>query len=144
MARDRMFKVLNRAHGVVVRLTGGRLGWRAAGMPVLEVITIGRRSGRPHTLRLTSPLREGSTIVLVASRGGDDRDPDWFLNICANPQVQVRARGEQWRSMRGRPATADERGRLWPAVVANRWYRGYETKTQRVIPLILLEPELTG
>ncbi|MCK9920677.1 nitroreductase family deazaflavin-dependent oxidoreductase [Frankia sp. AgPm24] len=140
MASDQKFRLLNRAHGVLVRLTGGRLGWRAAGMPVLEVITTGRRSGRPHTLRLTSPVRQGSTIVLVASRGGDDRDPDWFLNMCAHPKVQVRARGEQWRSMLARPATPQERGQLWPLVVRNRWYRGYEAKTERVIPLVLLEP----
>ncbi|MCM3883827.1 nitroreductase/quinone reductase family protein [Frankia sp. R82] len=140
MAKGQRFRLLNRAHGVLVRVTGGRLGWRAGGMPVLEVITTGRRSGRPHTLRLTSPVRDGSTIVLVASRGGDDRDPDWFLNVCANPDVQVRARGEQWRSMRARQATPDERGQLWPQVVTNRWYRGYEAKTERVIPLVLLEP----
>ncbi|CAO5236426.1 nitroreductase/quinone reductase family protein [Frankia sp. AgKG'84/4] len=141
MARERLFKAVNAAHGVLVRVTRGRLGGRAGGMPVLELITTGRRSGRAHTLRLTSPIREGSTIVLVASRGGDDRDPDWYFNVCANPDVRVRPSGEAWQAMRARPATQEERDRLWPRIVAeNRWYRGYERKTERLIPLVMVEP----
>ncbi|SNQ46544.1 Deazaflavin-dependent oxidoreductase, nitroreductase family [Frankia canadensis] len=141
MASDHAFKALNTMHRLLVRISGGRLGWRAGGMQVLEVSTTGRRSGRPHTLKLTTPLREGSTIVLVASRGGDDRNPDWYHNVCANPDVAVRTRGGPWQAMRARPATATERDELWPRVVAdNRWYRNYQTKTTRVIPLVLLEP----
>jgi deazaflavin-dependent oxidoreductase (nitroreductase family) len=141
MTSDRALKTLNTMHRVVMRISRGRLGWRAGGMQVLEVTTTGRRSGRPHTLRLTTPLREGSTIVLVASRAGDDRHPDWYHNVCANPDVAVRSRGGPWQAMRARPATSEERDKLWPRVVADsRWYRGYQAKTTRVIPLVLLEP----
>lgn len=141
LVSNRSFRVLNDAHRAVVRITGGRLGKRVAGMPVLEVTTTGRRSGRPHTLRLTTPMREGPAIVLVASRAGDDRHPDWYLNIVAHPEVQIREPGGQWQPMRARPATDAERDRLWPRLVAdNRWYRSYETKTGRVIPLVLVEP----
>lgn len=141
MVHDRTLKTLNRLHRVLMKATGGRLGWRAGGMPVLEMTTMGRRSGRRHTVMLTSPLRAGPAIVLVASRAGDDRHPDWFLNICANPEVNVRVEGEPWRTMRARTATPVERSRLWPRVVAdNRWYEGYQAKSKRMIPLVLLEP----
>ncbi|KJE23533.1 deazaflavin-dependent oxidoreductase, nitroreductase family [Frankia torreyi] len=141
MPTTRTLKTLNTVHRALVKVTRGRLGWRAGGMPVLELTTTGRRSGHPHTLLVTSPLREGSTIVLVASRAGDDRHPDWFLNVCANPEVTVRAGGGPWRPMRARAATPAERERLWPRVIAdNRWYRGYQSRTDRVIPLVLLEP----
>lgn len=140
MARAGTWKTLNLLHRVLMKLTRGRLGWRAGGMPVLELTTTGRRTGRPHTLMVTSPLREGSAIVLVASRGGDDHHPDWFLNVCANPEVQVRARGGPWRPMHARAATEAERSRLWPHVIDNRWYEGYQARTERVIPLVLLEP----
>jgi deazaflavin-dependent oxidoreductase (nitroreductase family) len=138
---DRTLKTMNALHRLLMRATRGRLGWRAGGMPVLELTTTGRRRGQPHTVMVTSPLREGSTIVLVASRAGADRNPDWYLNLRANPDVTVRVRGEPGRPMRARAATPAERSRLWPRVVAdNGWYGGYQAKTERVIPLVLLEP----
>ncbi|OAA28133.1 deazaflavin-dependent oxidoreductase, nitroreductase family [Frankia sp. EI5c] len=141
MTGGRGFKALNRAHRILMRTTRGRLGWRAGGMPVLEITTTGRRSGNRHTIMLTSPLRDGGAIVLVASRGGDDRHPDWYLNICAHPDVDIREKGGSWRPMRARVATPAERERLWPRVVAdNRWYEGYQAKSKRVIPLVLVEP----
>ena len=69
---------MNTLHRGLLKLSGGRLGWRAAGMPVLELTTIGRRSGLPRTVMLTSPIQEGDAIVIVASRGGDDQHPAWF------------------------------------------------------------------
>ncbi len=141
MVSDRSLKTLNATHRRLMRLTRGRLGWRAGGMPVLELTTTGRRSGRAHTVMLTSPLRDGDAIVLVASRAGDDRHPDWYLNICATADVEVRVRGGSWRPMRARVATPPERERLWPRVVADgRWYESYQAKSKRVIPLVLLEP----
>src|SRR3954454_22948857 len=71
MPSDLQLKALNGAHRLVLKLTGGKVGWKALGMPVLELTTTGRKSGQPRTVMLTSPLQEGSTVVVVGSRGGD-------------------------------------------------------------------------
>ena len=110
-------------------------------MPVLELTTIGRKSGQPRSVMLTSPYQEGSTVVIVASRGGDDHHPAWFLNLRDHPEVEVSMKGEPKRKMTARVATTDERARLWPLVTADhKNYADYQTKTDREIPLVLLEP----
>lgn len=110
-------------------------------MPALELTTTGRKSGRPHSVMLTSPVQEGDTIVIVASRGGDDHHPAWFLNLRDNPDVEVAYAGKPKAPMRARVAIADERARLWPQVTAtHKGYAGYQTKTSREIPLVLLDP----
>jgi deazaflavin-dependent oxidoreductase (nitroreductase family) len=89
---------------------------------------------------LTSPVQEGIYHRVVASRGGDDRHPAWFLNLRDNPDVKVTTR-KVTTPMQARVADADERARLWPLVVADhKNYAGYQTKTDREIPLVLLEP----
>jgi deazaflavin-dependent oxidoreductase (nitroreductase family) len=90
---------------------------------------------------LTSPLRDGDAYVVVASRGGDDRHPAWFLNLRDNPQVEAVIAGGPRTPMLARVATAEERARLWP-IIARRYtnYAGYQTRTRREIPLVLLEP----
>ena len=110
-------------------------------MPVVELTTTGRKSGQRHTVLLTSPVRDGDAIVLVASRGGADHHPAWFLNLRANPDVEAKVGKESTRTMRARVAEPDERARLWPQVVAKyKGYGDYQAKTQREIPLVLLEP----
>jgi deazaflavin-dependent oxidoreductase (nitroreductase family) len=135
------FKAANAFHRGVLKLSGGRLGWKGSGMPVLELTTTGRKSGEPRAVMLTSPLQEGTTIVVVASRGGDDRHPAWFLNLRDNPDVEVTLKGAPKRRMVARVADAEERARLWPLVTAgHKNYAGYQTRTDREIPLVLLQP----
>ena len=135
------FKAMNVLHRIVLAVSGGRLGWTAMDMPVLELTTTGRKSGQPHSVMLTSPLQEGLALVVVASGGGDLRPPAWFLNLRDNPEVQVRLQGEARHSMHGRVATAAERERLWPLVTANHNnYADYQRTTTREIALALLEP----
>jgi deazaflavin-dependent oxidoreductase (nitroreductase family) len=141
MPSDLLLKSVNALHRGVVKLSAGRLGWRAGGMPVVELTTTGRKSGEPRTVMLTSPVQEGSTIVIVASRGGDPTHPAWFLNLRDNPDVEVAYKGEPKKRMHARVASPEERARLWPMVTAKyRGYAGYQTKTDREIPLVLLEP----
>jgi deazaflavin-dependent oxidoreductase (nitroreductase family) len=141
MPSDLLFRTMNAVHRGALKVSGGRLGWRASKMPVLELTTTGRKSGRPHVVMLTSPWQEGSTLVVVASRGGDDRNPAWFLNLRDNPEVQVTRNGQPPQPMRARVASPEERERLWPLVTKDhRNYAGYQTKTTREIPLVLLEP----
>jgi deazaflavin-dependent oxidoreductase (nitroreductase family) len=144
MPSDFAMKTMNAIHRGLLKISGGKAGWRVSDMPVLELTTIGRKSGQPRSVMLTSPIQEGTTFVVVASRGGDDNHPAWFLNLRANPQVEVAYQGKPARPMRARVADADERGRLWPLVVADhKNYAGYQTKTKREIPLVLLEEPTT-
>jgi deazaflavin-dependent oxidoreductase (nitroreductase family) len=110
-------------------------------MPVLELTTTGRKSGQERSCMLTSPLQVGDTYVIVASRGGDDHHPAWYLNLEANPEVQIALGGKAKQPRRARIATADERAEMWPQITAQyRNYAGYQSKTTREIPLVLLEP----
>ena len=132
---------MNAFHKATVKLTGGKLGWRGSGMPMLQLTTTGRKSGQPHTVMLSSPLQEGSNIVIVASRGGDDRNPAWFLNLRDNPAVQVAFNGAAARPMKARVAEPEERERLWPLITKDHAnYAGYQRKTSREIPVVVLEP----
>ena len=141
MPTDLQLKAMNTFHRVLLKISAGRLGWRAGGMPVLELTTTGRKSGLPRTVMLTSPLQEGGAIVIVASRGGEHHHPAWFLNLRDQPDVEVAVAGEPKRSMRARVATSQERAVLWPQVAAtHERYAGYQAKTNREIPLVLLEP----
>jgi deazaflavin-dependent oxidoreductase (nitroreductase family) len=141
MPSDLVFRGLNTVHRTVMKLSGGRLGRDVANMRVLELTTTGRKSGRPHTVVLTSPVRDGDAIVVVASRGGDDHHPAWFLNLRDNPDVEVAMGCRPKRPMRARVADPDERARLWPQVVVRyKGYGDYQTRTDREIPLVLLEP----
>ena len=136
---DRGFRSLNAAHRAIVSLSRGRVGRRAFGMEIIELITVGRRTGRPHHTMLTVPVVEGDTLILVASKGGDDRDPDWFKNLCHTPAIEVVRHGQR-RAMLARPATSDEAEMLWPLVV--RSYRSYERYRQRAarsIPLVICQ-----
>jgi len=141
MPSDLGLKAMNSVHRTVLRVSGGRLGWTAMNMPVLELTTTGRKTGRRHSVMLTSPLQDGDAIVVVASRGGDDHHPAWFLNLRNDPNVEVALGGEPRRPMVARVADGDERADLWPLVTADhKNYAGYQTRTDREIPLVLLEP----
>lgn len=140
MSSDRTAKALNFAHRLVIGLTRGRVGHEFGGMPVLELTTTGRRSGKPRTVLLTAPLRLDRGWVVVASRGGDDRHPAWFLNLRADPAVEVAVRGGARRPMRARILTAEERATTWPRIAGRyRGYADYQKRTEREIPLVALE-----
>jgi len=135
-----VFKFMNRVHRSVFTATNGKLMGKFYGMPVVMLTTKGRKTGKPRTSMLTSPVRDGDKVVLVASKGGDPKHPMWFLNLRENPDVEATFDGKK-RKMRARVATPDEKQRLWPQVVAGyKGYGQYQTKTTRDIPLVLLEP----
>lgn len=143
MPSDVALKAMNVVHRTVLKISGGRVGHRAGGMPVVQLTTTGRTSGQARTVMLTSPARVGQALVVVASRGGDDRHPDWFLNLERDPHVQVAVLGGPSQPMLARTATPQERDELWPQIAAEHaHYAGYQTKTTRVIPLVLLEPQV--
>jgi deazaflavin-dependent oxidoreductase (nitroreductase family) len=140
VAKDAVFRAVTGFHRLVFDLSKGRVTGKTSGMPVLKLTTIGRKSGKSRSTMLTTPLEEGDNVVLVASFGGDDRDPMWFSNLVANPDVEVMMRVSQ-KAMRARVAEGDERTRLWEALTAKHTnYAGYQRKTSRQIPVVVLEP----
>lgn len=141
MPSDFLLKSMNTIHRGIITLTGNKVGWKAGGMPVLKLTTTGRRSGQPRTVMLTSPLQEGDTWVIVASRGGDDDHPAWFLNLRDNPSVTIETGPGTSLRATARIASASERERLWPQITAAYSnYASYQQRTQREIPLVIIEP----
>jgi deazaflavin-dependent oxidoreductase (nitroreductase family) len=138
--KDIVLRLGSGVHERIFSASGGRLLGRISGMPVVRLTTTGRKSGKPRTTMLTSPVHDGDRVVLVASYGGDDRHPAWFLNLREKPDVEVTMLGRT-RNMRARVATAEEKAELWPQVTrAYRGYASYQRRTQRDIPLVIIEP----
>jgi deazaflavin-dependent oxidoreductase (nitroreductase family) len=133
-----MSRLLWRIHRWVYRRSGGRVGGRLVGMPVLLLTTTGRRTGRPHTVALTF-LPDGENMVVIASNGGARRNPHWYANLEAHRDASVRL-GRATIRVTGREASGDERERLWRrAVTAYRGYGAYQRRTRRRIPVVVLE-----
>jgi|HubBroStandDraft_1064217.scaffolds.fasta_scaffold382742_2 deazaflavin-dependent oxidoreductase (nitroreductase family) len=138
--KDSLFKLVTGLHRQVFLTSKGRIAGSAMGMPVVMLTTKGRRSGKMRHNMLTSPLEMGDSFVLVASFGGDDRHPAWFLNLRQNPDVEVSMRGKTRRA-RARIAAGDERAELWSKLTAaHSNYAGYQTKTTREIPVVVIDP----
>jgi deazaflavin-dependent oxidoreductase (nitroreductase family) len=138
--KDTSAKLVNTVHRSLFSASKGRVLGKVAGMTVVLLTTTGRKSGQRRTTMLTSPVFDNTRVVLVASYGGDDRDPTWFLNLRANPNVEVVMEGST-RAMVARVASDEEKRELWPQVTAKyKGYAGYQEKTDRQIPLVILEP----
>jgi len=141
MPSDTVLKLMNRTHRILIAISGGRVGRSFSGMPVVELTTIGRKSGQPRSTMLTSPYQEGDRTYIVASRGGDDHNPAWFLNLRDDPQVTVSIQGGPPQRMLAEMAQPDERARVWPLLTSKHAnYAGYQKKTRREIPLVILTP----
>jgi len=128
-----------RLHAWLYRATGGRVGHRAGGLANLLLTTTGRRSGTARTVPLTY-MADGERFVLVASNGGADRHPAWWLNLERNPRATIQV-GTRTLDVVAHRADASERARLWPRVkTMNPFYAAYERITRREIPVVVLEP----
>src|SRR4051812_17202060 len=139
-------RLMSRANVWLYRATGGRVGGKLRagaafpwGLPLMLLTTVGRKSG----VRRTAPLlflQEGETVVCVASQAGMEKDPLWYSNLKADPECEGQI-GSRSRKMRARTATPEERAAWWPKLVAHYAdFAAYQTKTERVIPVVLLEP----
>ena len=144
MPSDLVLKGMNLLHRGIITVSFGKLGWSGAGMPMLELTTVGRKSGQPRSVMLSSPLQRGDDVVIVASRGGDDRHPAWFLNLRDDPHVQVAVGGAKRQSMVARIAEGEERSELWQQLSTRHTnYAGYQRNTDREIPVVVLSPAVT-
>jgi F420H(2)-dependent quinone reductase len=140
---DRLSPLLNQAvkgHVLAYRATGGLVGHRVPGAPPMLLLDhVGAKSGKHRTTPLAY-LGDGEDLVLVASKGGSPRHPAWFHNLRAYPDTTAQV-GSERRAVRARVATAEQRARLWPKVVQMYpGYRHYQRRTEREIPLVILEP----
>src|SRR5712691_5955991 len=137
--RTPLMVALWRLHRAAFRLSGGRLGARVNGMPVLLLTTRGRKSGRSRSVALQY-LPEHAGYVVIASYAGEDRDPAWWRNLRVDPEAEVLAGGTT-RRIRSREIQGEERERLWRKAAA--LYPGYDEYpkwTARRIAVVLLEP----
>jgi len=134
-----LIKAMSRLNTWAYRATGGRVGGKfLRGAPVLLLTTIGRTSGQPRVAPLIY-LQDGDRYVVVASKGGMDHHPLWYTNLVANPAVEVQV-GREVRRLRARTASDEERAALWPRLLeVYRDYASYQARTQRRIPLVILE-----
>ena len=136
--RDAQVRRMSRLHRRLYQLTGGVVGKRLVDNDMLLLTTTGRRTGRPHTVPLLY-LREGDALLVIASYGGRDHHPAWYLNLVATPEVEVQVRKGRLKAL-ARIADSEERASWWPRVVdAYGDYAVYQTRTHRVIPVVLLE-----
>ena len=137
--RRSIVPLLWRLHRWMYARTGGQLGGRIVGMPVLLLRTRGRRTGRPHCVALTY-LPDGSRYIVIASNGGAGRHPHWYGNLRAHGFAEIQV-GSHTISVSARAAGGAERARLWQrAVQAYPGYARYQRRTRRVIPVAILAP----
>ncbi|MGB5565923.1 MAG: nitroreductase family deazaflavin-dependent oxidoreductase [Acidimicrobiia bacterium] len=141
--RDRTAKHLSTLHQLMYRSTRGMVGRRLVDNDMCLLSTTGRLSGKIHTVPLLY-LRDGDRLVVIASWGGRDHHPDWYVNLRAKPLANVQVLGDRWE-VEAITADAEERAIWWPRVVdAYDGYATYESRTDREIPVVFLEPRDTG
>jgi deazaflavin-dependent oxidoreductase (nitroreductase family) len=134
-----MQKFFSQNHAFLYRISGGRLGGRFKDAPVLILTTTGSKTGQKRSTPLLY-VEDGEALVIVASNGGSDKAPSWFSNLLADPAATVQV-GAEHRNVRAHVASPAERERLWPkALAAYRTYEEYQSKTERQIPVVILEP----
>jgi deazaflavin-dependent oxidoreductase (nitroreductase family) len=139
-------KYMSRAQVAVFKATNGRIGarWRVGAgwkkpVPVLVLEHVGRKSGKHFETPLLY-MEDGDDLVVVASQGGLPRNPQWYANLAAHPDVNVRLKGEGVRAVRARTVTPDEREALWPRLVdLYADFEKYQKWTERTIPVVVLE-----
>ncbi|WP_431816743.1 nitroreductase family deazaflavin-dependent oxidoreductase [Gordonia jacobaea] len=143
---SKVIKLGSRLNTALYKRSGGRLGrtWRVGSamrnpVDVCLLTTIGRKSGQPRTVPLLY-LRDGDTIVVVASQGGLPSNPAWYLNLRSNPDVSIQI-GSQTGEYTAHTANEQERERLWPRLV--ELYADFDTYkawTERTIPVVICTP----
>ncbi len=129
-----------KTHARVYKLTRGRVGGKyLEGAPVALVETVGRKSGKVRTSPIVAGP-DGDNLVVIASRGGVDAHPAWYLNLMASPETTIWWKGRK-RRVRARHAEPGERDRLWKLMTdLYSGYNDYPGMTEREIPVLVLEP----
>ena len=141
MPSDNFMKLGNAIHRALIKVSSGKRGWDVAGMPVLKLTTTGRKSGGARTVMLTSPLQIEEGVVIVASKGGSEKHPDWFMNLQENPEAIVETQSGR-KAMVAKILDPDNREARWNEIIQDfKNYDEYQNRTDRVIPLVILIPK---
>jgi deazaflavin-dependent oxidoreductase (nitroreductase family) len=137
---EQIFGQLLAVHQWLYEQSDGRIGASLGGRPMLLLRTVGRRTRQPRTAALLY-VRDGDAYVVVASKGGAPRHPGWFHNLTARPNVEIQV-GRERIPVRARVAAGKERSRLWKRAdeVNQGLYTTYQSRTKRVIPVVVLDP----
>ncbi|HYC01067.1 MAG TPA: nitroreductase family deazaflavin-dependent oxidoreductase [Candidatus Limnocylindrales bacterium] len=140
LGESSFYKNMGKVHTWLYRRSGGRFGHKTGPFSNLLLTTKGRKSGQPRTCPLTY-FEDDGRYVLIASNGGNDRHPAWYLNLQADPTATVDI-GSERRTVTASTAAGAERERLWKAAVdMNPQYGVYESITARSIPVVILSPK---
>lgn len=138
--KDTLFRAATALHRELYRRTGGKIAGKMFKAPLMLLTTTGRRSGQPRVTPLMC-VRDGDRFLAIGSFGGDDRHPQWFKNLQANPDATIQL-GSDVIKVRASVATPEEKKALWPkAVAAYKGYDSYQRKTSRDIPVVILTPQ---
>jgi F420H(2)-dependent quinone reductase len=126
-----------RVMAALYRLSGGVIGGKMAGERVLLLTTTGRKSGKPHTIPI-SYFEDSGTLFVIASNAGREWHPAWYLNLSANPHVEVQIGSQRWVAT-ARTAEPEERERLLDNLIAHDPQRAERQPQTRQIPVVILE-----
>lgn len=126
-------------HVAAYRDTGGATGYLWNGVPTLLLTVTGRRTGKPLTAALIFG-RDGDDYLVVASMGGAPMHPQWYRNLCADPDASIQVK-DRTLAVRARTAEPGEKARLWQ-IMTGVWpnYDVYQSRTERDIPVVVLSP----
>ncbi len=135
----RAVNVFTKLHVLAHRVTRGRIGGTMQGAPVCILHTVGRKSGKQRETPLFY-LADGQDLIIVASAGGREAAPAWWLNLQAMDTAEVEIKGKRTR-MKPRRASAEEKAAYWPKLNAMyEHYEGYQERTARDIAVIVMSP----
>jgi deazaflavin-dependent oxidoreductase (nitroreductase family) len=134
--------LIGESHIEAYRETNGETGYIWNGAPTLLLTTTGRKTGEPRTSAMIFG-RDGDDYLVIASTGGSPKHPSWYLNLVADPKAEIQVKAEHIR-VTARTASDEEKPRLWK-LMTDIWpnFDVYQTRTDRVIPLVVLTPEST-
>jgi deazaflavin-dependent oxidoreductase (nitroreductase family) len=130
--------LLGAEHVRVYQETNGETGYLWNGVPTLLLTTKGRKSGEPRIIPIIyTPI--GDKYVIIASKGGSPTHPKWYLNVEADPHVQVQVKADKFDAI-ARTAQSPEREQIWAECV-KAWpnYDIYQSRTERQIPVVVIE-----
>ncbi len=140
LSRSRIVNMqLMKLHIHLYELTKGKIGSSIMGTPMLLLYTKGRKSGEPRKTPLLY-MCDGDRFVIIASAGGSPKHPAWYLNLKAHETSRIRA-GGKLLTVKSYDASGDERTRLWSQIIeVYSGYSDYQKRTDREIPVVVLEP----
>lgn len=135
-----LIRFMSWSHVMWYRLTGGLIGGKVLGVPILLLTTIGRKTGKKRTTPVMF-FRDDKDLVIVASNAGDDAPPKWWMNLQANPEAEVQVKREKLK-VRAEKASPEHKKRLWPVLTAGYpTYDKYQQRTSRELDVVVLRPQ---